>query len=63
MQKRPSMVYIRRRCCRRRTIRCCTVFMILLILMLCLNIRLVWSLVWAGVFTCAFRLFVIGRYL
>ncbi len=63
MQKRPSVVYIRRRCCSRRTFRCCTAFIIMLILMLCLNIRLMWSLIWAGIFTGAFRLFVIGKYL
>ncbi|MBQ2984852.1 MAG: hypothetical protein IJB30_00780 [Clostridia bacterium] len=63
MQKRPSMVYIRRRSCSRRRFRCGIAFMLLLIFMLCLNIRLIWSLIWAGIFTGLFRLFVIGRYL
>lgn len=63
MQKRPSMVYIRRRSCRRRTFRCCIVYFVLLILLLCLNIRLIWSLIWAGILTVMFRLLIIGRYI
>lgn len=63
MQKRPSMVYIRRRCCSRRTVRCCAAFIILLMLMFCLHIKLIWALIWAGIFTGLFRLFIIGKFL
>lgn len=64
MQRRPSVVYIRRRCCcKRRTLRCCTVFALTLILLLCLEVRLMSCLIWAGIATLLFRLFVIGLFI
>lgn len=63
MQKRPSMVYIRRSCCSRRRFRCCVAYIVFFMIMLCLDVRLIWSLILAGLLTGIFRLFVIGRYL
>lgn len=38
MQRRPSVVHIRRGCCKRRTLRCGLVFLLMLILLLCLGV-------------------------
>lgn len=35
MQRRPSVVHIRRGCCKRRTLRCGLVFLLTLFLLLC----------------------------
>lgn len=63
MQRRPSVIYIRRRCCKRRTLRCGLVFLITLILLLCLEVSFFRCLFWAGMITLLFRLFVIGVFL
>ena len=58
MQRRPSVVHIRRGCCKRRTLRCG-----LVLLLLCLGVGFLRCLFWAGIITALFRLFVIGVFL
>lgn len=60
MQRRPSVVHIRRGCCKRRTLRCGLVFLITLMLLLCLEVDFLRCFFWAGIITVLFRLFVIG---
>jgi len=61
MQKRPSVVYIRHRPCQRRNVRCGLVFALMWIFMLCIGIRLLWSLIWAGIVTVVFRYAIFKR--
>lgn len=63
MKRRPSVVHIRRGCCKRRTLRCGLVFLLTLILLLCLGVGFLRCLFWAGIITALFRLFVIGVFL
>lgn len=61
MQKRPSVVYIRHRPCQRKNVRCGLLFVLVWMFMLCIGIRLLWSLIWAGVATVIFRCVVFKR--
>ena len=56
MQTRPSMVYVRRRCCRRRAMRTWIMFLIFCILLLCCGLSFIWAVILAGALTLAFRL-------
>ena len=44
MQTRPSVIYFRRRCCRRRNFRCVTVYLLCLVFFLLCECNFVWSL-------------------
>lgn len=63
MQRRPSVVHIRRGCCKRRTLRCGLIFLLTLVLLLCAGVGFLWCLIWSGIITLLFRLFVIGVFL
>lgn len=51
MQKRPSVVYIRRRPCRRSSVRAWGIFILLLLLLLCFGVKPFWAAVLSGIFT------------
>ena len=59
MQKRPSVVYVRRRCIRRRSIRCWLVFLIGFTLLLLCGASFVFSLVLAALATLVFRIWIV----
>lgn len=60
MQTRPSVVYFRRRCYKRRSLRCWLVFLCCLLLLVCCEVHFLLSLILAGIVTLVFRLWVFG---
>ena len=62
MQRRPSVVYIRRGCVRRRALRCTVVFILSCILLLCLGAKLFWALLLGGIAVLAFRVALLWKW-
>ena len=59
MQRRPSVIYIRRRCIRRRAIRCWLVFLCSLAFLLLCGASFIFSLILAALATLVFRIWII----
>ncbi len=59
MQRRPSVIYIRRRCIRRRALRCWLVFLCSLTLLLLCGASFIFSLILAALATLVFRVWII----
>lgn len=59
MHRRPSVVYVRRRCIRRRSIRCWLVFLLALTLLLLCEASFMFSLILAALCTLVFRVWIV----
>ncbi len=59
MQRRPSVVYIRRRCVRRRAIRCWLVFLCGLLFLLLCGASFLFSLILSALATLVFRIWIV----
>jgi fatty acid desaturase len=59
MQRRPSVIYIRRRCIRRRAIRCWLVFLCSLAFLLLCGASFIFSLILAALCTLVFRIWIV----
>ncbi|MDR0840205.1 MAG: hypothetical protein LBN26_02305 [Christensenellaceae bacterium] len=61
MHMRPSVVHIRKRCYRRRTLHFTVVLVLLLLLMLLCKVGFIWSLILSGILTLLFWVFLYRR--
>ena len=62
MQTRPSVVYFRRRCYKRRSLRSWLIFLCFLLLLLCCKMSFILSLILAGILTLIFRIWIFPRF-
>ena len=58
MQRRPSVVYFRRRCCKRRSLRNWCIFLISLLLLLLCGASCLWALILSGILTLVFQFWI-----
>ncbi len=59
MQSRPSTVYIRKCCVKRRTLRCVLLFFMVWILLMCCQVNFLLSLVLSGVSVVIVRILIL----
>lgn len=58
MQRRPSVIYFRRRCYKRRSLRCCLVFLCCLLLLLLCEASFMLALILSAIITLGFRIWI-----